>query len=86
MAGYAAEEAIRRAKQSGTWEAIGRADDPEHVSPGVPDEAVEAAAEALVLLNWPDGDWANVSESYRQFWRDKARIILAAALPHLKRM
>jgi hypothetical protein len=52
--------------------------------PDIPDEAVEAAAEALAEL---DGDTWNPDHwpATTSYWRDRARAALTAAYPHLMR-
>ena len=49
----------------------------------IPEAAVEAAAIAFASDADPWGVWAEQSESYRKFYRNRARPILEAAAPHI---
>lgn len=49
----------------------------------IPDEAVEAAARGIALLNLSSKPWGAIGEEVKNTFRDDARAALAAATPFM---
>lgn len=51
----------------------------------LPGDAVQAAARAMYAELWPDDTWESEPLELILEWRDQARLMLAAALPAIRR-